>query len=83
MAKLKTKNKIGFGIIAVILALCVVFNALMAANFSAIADANGTITTKGVDRAYTLSEGTDVNTRLEEEGATLLVNKNGTLPLGA
>ena len=43
--------------------------------------ANGTTTTKNVDRAHTLSEGTDVATRLEEEGATLLYNVNDTLPL--
>lgn len=80
-SKLKKKNKIGFGIIAVLLAVLIAFNGVMAANFSAIAEANGTISTKNVDRAYTLSEGTDVNTRLEEEGATLLYNENNALPL--
>lgn len=83
MANLKTRNKVGFGIIALILAALVVFNSIMAVNFDSIAAANGTITTKGVDRAYTLSEGTDVNTRLEQEGATLLVNNNSVLPLGS
>ena len=83
MAKLKTKNKIGFGLIAVVLALCVGFNIYMAAHFQSIAEANATITTKGIDRAYTLAEGTDVNTRLEQEGATLLYNANDILPLGS
>lgn len=82
-AKWKTKNKVGMGIIAVLLVCAIVFNCVMAANFSAIAAANGTITVRNVDRAYTLSEGTDVNTRLEEEGATLLYNANDTLPLGS
>lgn len=80
-SKLKTKNKIGYGIVAVLLVACLVFNVVMVTSFEAIAMANGTTTTKNVDRAYTLSEGTDVATRLEEEGATLLYNENGTLPL--
>lgn len=79
--KLKTKNKIGFGIIAVLLVACIVFNVVMVTSFDAMALANGTTTTKSIDRAYTLSEGTDVATRLEEEGATLLYNRDNILPL--
>lgn len=78
---LKTKNKIGFVIVAVLLAACIVFNVVMVGNFEAMALANGKTTTKSIDRAYTLSEGTDVATRLEEEGATLLYNKDNILPL--
>ena len=80
-AGLKTKNKIGFVIVAVLLVACIIFNVVMIGNFDAIALANGTTTTKNIDRAYTLSEGTDVATRIEEEGATLLYNANNTLPL--
>lgn len=80
-APLKTKNKVGFASVAVLLVACIVFNIAMIANCDAIALANGTITTKNIDRAYTLSEGTDVATKLEEEGATLLYNANNTLPL--
>lgn len=60
-----------------------IFSGVMASKANAMAVANGTITTKNIDRAYTLSEGTDVNTRLEEEGATLLVNKDNLLPLNS
>ena len=81
--KLKTKNKVGYGIVAVLLVVCLVFNVVMIGSFDAIALANGTTTTKSIDRAYTLSEGTDVATRLEQEGATLLYNENDTLPLGS
>lgn len=78
---LKKKNKAGFSAVAVLCAAAVAFNGIMAVNFDSIAAANGKTTVKNVDRASTLSEGTDVNTRLEEEGATLLYNEESTLPL--
>lgn len=80
---LKTKNKVGFGVVALLLVACIVFNIVMVGSFEAIAVKNGTITTKDIDRAYTLSEGTDVATKLEEEGAALLYNHNSTLPLSS
>lgn len=58
-----------------------VFSGVVGSQSDSLAEKFGTTTTKNVDRAYTLSEGTDVNTRLEEEGASLLVNKDNTLPL--
>lgn len=58
-------------------------NGYVGVNYDKIAKENGKTTTKNVDRAYTLSEGTDVNTRLEEEGATLLYNEGDVLPLGS
>ncbi len=76
------KSKVGIAVLAVLLVVAIGFNCYMIPSYEAIAEANGTTTTTTVDRSYTLSEGTDVNTQLEEEGATLLYNEGDTLPLG-
>ena len=81
--KLTKKNKIGRGVVAGICAGALVFNGVMAVEFETIAAATGTTKVSEVDRASTLSEGTDVNTRLEEEGATLLYNEDNILPLSS
>ena len=79
--KKNQKGKIGKMLIAGIVLVAVVFNSCMLAFFNDIAKKFSTTTMKNVDRAYTLAEGTRVNTELEEEGATLLYNKDNTLPL--
>lgn len=71
----------GMVILGTLVAGAAVFSGVVGSQTSALAEKFGTLTTKNVDRAYTLSEGTDVNTRLEEEGASLLVNKDNTLPI--
>lgn len=58
-----------------------IFSGIIGSQANAMAIKNGTITTKSIDRAYTLSEGTSVNTQLQEEGSALLYNKDNTLPL--
>lgn len=77
---LKTSGLVAEGVVA---AGLVGLNGYVGANFDSIAQEHGTKTTASIDRAYTLSEGTDVCTRIEEEGATLLYNENGVLPLGS
>lgn len=73
----------GYVVEGVVVAGLIGYNAYMGVNYDEIAEENGTTTTSGsYDRASTLSEGTDVCTRLEEEGATLLYNKDDLLPLG-
>lgn len=71
----------GMVILGTLVAGAAVFSGVVGSQTSALAEKFGTLTTKNVDRAYTLSEGTDVNTRLEEEGASLLVNKDNTFPI--
>ncbi len=80
-AKAANLAKTGKIVIAVIALVAVVFNACMGVFFNDIAKKFSTTTMKNVDRAYTLAEGTQVATQLEEEGATLLYNEDNTLPL--
>lgn len=75
------KGIIGTAVIAVIVVVLLVFNIVMAVNYDSIAEANGTMTTTTVTRASALSDGTQVATELEQEGATLLYNEDETLPL--
>ncbi|HWT73422.1 MAG TPA: glycoside hydrolase family 3 C-terminal domain-containing protein, partial [Mobilitalea sp.] len=82
-AKKSKKGLIGFSIVAVLVLIAIVFNSVMGTCYDAIAEAHGKITMKNVDRAFTLAEGTEVNTNLESEGATLLYNKDNTLPLNS
>ncbi len=58
-------------------------NGYVISNYDQIAEDNGTTTISSMDRSSALAEGTDVCTRLEEEGATLLYNANDVLPLGS
>lgn len=71
----------GLVLLGVLVAGAGIFSGVMGAQAESLAIKHGTITTKDIDRAYTLSEGKDVNTRLQEEGSALLVNKNNVLPL--
>ena len=71
----------GMVILGTLVVGAAVFSGVVGSQASSLAQKYGTTTTKNVDRAYALSEGTDVNTRIEEEGAALLVNKDDTLPL--
>ncbi|MFT4146800.1 MAG: hypothetical protein QM644_20340, partial [Mobilitalea sp.] len=68
-------------VLAVLVIIAIVFNSVMVINYDTVAAKYGKISTKNIDRAYTLAEGTEVNTNLEAEGATLLYNKDNTLPL--
>ena len=76
---LKTAGLVTEGVVA---AGLVGLNGYVGLNYDQIAEDNGTVTSSSYDRSSTLSEGTDVCTRLEEEGATLLYN-NDVLPLGS
>ncbi len=73
----------GMVILTTLVAGAAVFSGVVGSQAGTLAEKYGTTTTKNIDRAYTLSEGTDVNTRLEEEGASLLVNKDNALPLSS
>lgn len=68
-------------VFVIILLVTMVFNTTMYMKYDDMSEAMGTKTTKNIDRAFTLAEGTELNTQLEAEGATLLYNMNNTLPL--
>lgn len=80
--KKSMKNSIGVVVMCVIIVIMAVFNSFVISQYDVIAEKNGTTTTKNIDRAFTLAEGTEVGTALESEGATLLYN-NDVLPLSS
>ena len=73
----------GMIIFGTLVAGAAVFSGVVGSQASSLAVKYGTTTTKDIDRTYALSEGTDVNMRIEEEGAALLVNKDNALPLSS
>ncbi len=81
--KKSMKKIIGIIMIAIFVIMAIAFDSVMVAKYDSIAESMGTSTTKNIDRAYTLAEGTDVCTELESEGATLLYNENNVLPLSS
>lgn len=80
--KRKQKFIIGISSIAALVVAAGVYSGIVGSKFNALAIEHGTTVNKSITRNGALAEGTDVNTRLEEEGATLLKNKDNLLPLG-
>lgn len=79
--KKSRRRKIGTIMVVILVITAVIFNGMVITSFDDIAESMGKTTTKNIDRAFTLAEGTEVCTQLESEGATLLYNENNILPL--